>query len=999
MASVPVGANTTYTITVTNNGPDPASNSSMTDPLPAGMTFVSLSSPGGWSCITPAVGANGTISCTNPGLAVGSYVFTLVAKVGAAVPVGTLLVNTASAASATADPNSANNSATDSDTAAAPLVDVSLVKAGPATVSSNGAVSYTLTITNAGPGAADGTTVTDPVVANFTASSVACGSVIGGAVCPVAPTLAALQGAGIAIPTLPASGSLIFTVSGTAAASGTIANLATATVPASVVDTAPGNNTSTANTSITATVTDLTMVKNGPASVVGNGALSYTLVVTNNGPAAADGAVVRDASVANFTASSVSCGSVSGGAVCPVAPTVLALQGAGILVPTLPANGSLTFTVSGTAAASGSIANTATVTAPAGIADTNPANNGSTASTAIAASIADLSVQKGGPSQVTINGQVIYSIQVVNLGPGSANGATVTDTVPAGLVAPQLTTCTASGGASCPAVIYPVAVVGPFTIPVLPAGGAVTLTIVGTAPGVSGDLTNSVSVAPPAGTSDPTPANNTSQVSTQVVISPQSSTQADLGIIKSGPAAVGVAGVVTYTIIISNAGPAAADGAVVTDTVPLNLVGPALTACTTTGGATCPAVVIPAAVTGPWTLPALPAGATVTLTIAGTAPAAVGNLTNVINVAPPAGITDPDVSNNTAQADTTVLASPPSNNADVLLTKTGPGTVGAGALVTYTLTLTNLGPDAADGTVITDTVPAALIAPQLATCVAAGGAACPAVALPQAIVGTLDVTVPTLPLNGTVTLTVTGTAPSINTSFTNLAQADPPLTVSDPNLENNVGGPVTTGVLAAADLVITKSDGVGSVVAGGATSYIVTVTNNGPAEVTGATVIDTAPAGMTIGNWTCVVSNPGVGGSVITGCGAANGSGNFSVAVTMKAGAVITFTVPATISPAASGSIANTATVIAPGNVTDLDPTNNSATDTDAITAAPIVADLSITKSDGGNNVNAGGSTVYTITVSNNGPSSVTGAILADPVTAGPHQDRSGLFRPRPVPA
>ena len=72
-------------------------------------------------------------------------------------------------------------------------------------------------------------------------------------------------------------------------------------------------------------------------------------------------------------------------------------------------------------------------------------------------------------------------------------------------------------------------------------------------------------------------------------------------------------------------------------------------------------------------------------------------------------------------------------------------------------------------------------------------------------------TVPTLPLNGSVVLTVTGTAPSVNTSFTNMAQAHPPLTVTDPNLANNVGGPVTTGVLAVADLAIAKSDGVGTV--------------------------------------------------------------------------------------------------------------------------------------------------------------------------------------------
>ena len=295
----------------------------------------------------------------------------------------------------------------------------------------------------------------------------------------------------------------------------------------------------------------------------------------------------------------------------------------------------------------------------------------------------------------------------------------------------------------------------------------------------------------------------------------------------------------------------------------------------------------------------------------------------------------------------------------------------------------NLGPDAADGTVVTDTLPAALSSPQLTACVPSGGATCPALVLPQAIVGTLSVIIPTLPLNGSVILTITGIAPDVNTSFANLARADPPLTVSDPNLGNNIGGAVITGALAAADLAIAKTDGVATVTAGGSTTYTVTVTNNGPSEVTNATVTDVAPAGLTFGAWTCAVSNPGAGGTVTTACGAASGSGNLNTTVTMKSGAVIVYTVPATVSPAATGSLANTATVTAPVGVTDPDTTNNSATDTDVVTSAPVVADLAITKTNGAASVNAGGSTVYTITVTNNGPSSVSGALLTDPVAAG----------------
>src|SRR5665647_3090447 len=69
---------------------------------------------------------------------------------------------------------------------------------------------------------------------------------------------------------------------------------------------------------------------------------------------------------------------------------------------------------------------------------------------------------------------------------------------------------------------------------------------------------------------------------------------------------------------------------------------------------------------------------------------------------------------------------------------------------------------------------------------------------------------------------------------------------------------------------------------------------------------------------------------------------------------------------------AGTATVAVPAGTTESNLANNSATDTDTVNA---VADLAIIKTDGVASVNAGGSTTYTITVTTNGPSSVTEAI------------------------
>jgi uncharacterized repeat protein (TIGR01451 family) len=224
-------------------------------------------------------------------------------------------------------------------------------------------VSYTIVVSNVGSDDADGTVFTDPAVANFTASTVTCGSASGGATCPTVgnTTVALMQGAGIVIPDLPAGGSVTFTVTGTAGDSGFITNIGYITGPADTTESAADTNT------IESTDVSITKVSN-QTTVPPHGELSWTIVVSNGGPGAADGTVFSDPAVANFTATGVTCGNALGGAVCP-APgdtTVSAMQNDGIVIPTLPAGGSVTFTVTGTAGAGDSIANTAYADGPSG---------------------------------------------------------------------------------------------------------------------------------------------------------------------------------------------------------------------------------------------------------------------------------------------------------------------------------------------------------------------------------------------------------------------------------------------------------------------------------------------------------------------------------------------------------------------------------------------------------------------------------------------------------
>ncbi|MEO7935045.1 MAG: choice-of-anchor J domain-containing protein, partial [Dokdonella sp.] len=171
-----------------------------------------------------------------------------------------------------------------------------------------------------------------------------------------------------------------------------------------------------------------------------------------------------------------------------------------------------------------------------------------------------------------------------------------------------------------------------------------------------------------------------------------------------------------------------------------------------------------------------------------------------------------------------------------------------------------------------------------------------------------------------------------------------------------------SGPAATADLSITKTDGVTTATPGGAVIYTITASNAGPSGASGSTVADTFPASETC-TWTCL----GAGGGTCT----VAGSGNINDSVNLPSGGSTTYTASCAISAAATGSLANTATVATPAGVTDPTPGNNSATDTDTLNAS---ADLAITKTDGVTTATPGGSVTYTITASNAGPSNAIAA-------------------------
>jgi len=912
------GGSVTYTIVASNAGPSNAAGSTVADTFPASLTCT-------WTCVgagggTCTASGSGNLNDTVNLPSGGSVTYTASCTISAAAT-GTLSnTATVTAPAGVTDPTPGNNSATDSDTLAA-QADLAITKTdGVTTATPGGSVTYTITASNAGPSNATGSTVADTFPASLTCTWTCVGA--GGGTCTA-------SGSGNVNDTvnLPSGGSVTYTASCTisAAATGTLSNTATVTAPAGVTDPTPGNNSATDSDTLSAQA-DLSITKtDGVTTATAGGSVTYTITASNAGPSNATGSTVADTFPASLTCTWTCVG--AGGGTCTA-------SGSGNINNTvnLPSGGSVTYTASCTisAAATGTLANTATVTAPAGVTDPTPGNNSATDSDALGAQ-ADLAITKtDGVTSATPGGSVTYTITASNAGPSNATGSTVADTFPASLTCTW--TCVGAGGGTCTASGS-----GNLNDTVnLPNGGSVTYTASCTiSASATGTLSNTATVTAPGGVTDPTPGNNSATDSDAL------GAQADLSITKTdGVTAATPGGSVTYTITASNAGPSNASGSTVADTFPAFLT--CTWTCVGAGGGTCTA----AGSGNVNDTVNLPSGGSVTYTASCTISAsATGTLSNTATVTAPAGVTDPTPGNNSA-TDSDALGA----QADLAITKTdGVTTATPGGSVTYTITASNAGPSNASGSTVADTFPASLTCTW--TCVGAGGGTCTASGS-----GNVNDTV-NLPSGGSVTYTASCTISAAATgTLANTATVTAPAGVTDPTPGNN-SATDSDALGAQADLAITKTDGVTSATPGGSVTYTITASNAGPSNATGSTVADTFPASLTC-TWTCV----GAGGGTCT----ASGSGNLNDTVNLPSGGSVTYTASCTISISATGTLANTATVTAPAGVTDPTPGNNSATDTDTLTAVP-GASVSGTKTVAGIFA-VGGTVTYTVTLTNAGP-------------------------------
>jgi uncharacterized repeat protein (TIGR01451 family) len=637
-----VGANVTFTVVATNNGPMPATGVVVNDLIPTGLTYVSHTvstgsytpGTGVWSIGSLASGASRTMTIT-------ATVTT------AAIPSRT---NTATVTGNEPDSNTTNNTASATvNPQYANLAVVKTVNNATQTVGQN--VVFTIVASNLGPNNATGVVMNDLLPAGLTYVS------------HTASAGVYTPGTGVwSIGSLAVNTSRTLTITATVTSAGLPFVDNTATITGNEYDPQLSNNTSVVR--VTPQLSDLQVIKsvdNGAQQVGQN--VVFTIVARNNGPTANTGVIVNDILPAglNYVSHVTSVGTYTPGS---------GVWNIGNL--SVSQQETLTITATVTGAAIPSVTNTATITG--NIFDPNLSNNTSSVSVSPQQS-ADLAIVKTANNTTPLLGaNITFSLVVTNNGPQNATGVVANDLLPAGLVYVTHNTATGTYNPST----------GIWTIGNLANGASVSLNITATVTQLAIPSVRNVGIVT-GNQFDPFPENNTDDE----VIIPNVLT--DLRIVKTVDNSTPVVGTnVTFTVVVHNDGPSDATGVLAYDLLPPGLVYVSHT--TTTG------IYIP--ITGLWTIGNLPSGQSRTLTLTAATTLTAG--ANVINVATVEGIeTDPNPNNNIDQEPVTILS-----GADLQIVKTvNNSTPKVGETVVFTLVVTNNGPEAANGVVVTDELP------------------------------------------------------------------------------------------------------------------------------------------------------------------------------------------------------------------------------------------------------------------------------------------------------
>jgi uncharacterized repeat protein (TIGR01451 family) len=847
----------------------------------------------------------------------------------------------------------------------APQADLAISKTdGVTSVNAGGTTTYTIVVSNGGPSAANGAVFTDPAVVNLGVTSVTCGSPSGGAACPTVAntTVALMQGTGIVIPTLPAGGSVAFTVKATIAgnATGTISNTANIAAPAGVTDPNLGNNSAT-DTDTVNLVADLAITKtDGVTSVNPGGTTTYTIVVSNSGPSNVTGATVTDvlpAAITSDTFTAVGSGGASG----------FTASGSGNINDTvnLPLGSTITYTLLAhiASSATGTLVNTATVTAPAGVTDPNLSNNSATDTDTLTPQVTLAVVKTDGSLTYTPGGIATYTVTITDTGASDATNITVSDSLPPGVTLTANVTCVANGSASCGTVSGSIggtsfgatgatlsAGMGNslvFTVPVAFASGMTTNPLVNTA-----TATDVATGATASGSDSDTLAE-----------------QVTLAVVKTdGSLTYTPGGTATYTVTVTHGGLSDATNVTVSDALPAGVTLTANASCVANGSASCGTVT---GTTGQTSF-----GATGASIAAG----AGNSLVFTVPVAFAATLTTDPLDNTATATDLLSGATGSGTDSDtrspqvsLAVTKTdGSLTYTPGGTATYTVTIIDNGLTDALNVSVADTLPVGVTLTATVTCVAAGTASCGTVTGSTGQTS-FSATGATIGAGGSSSLVFT-----VPVAFASDLLDNPLVNAATANdlASGATGSGSDSDVRAAqAALTATKTDGSLTYTPGGTATYTIVVTNAGPSDTTNTTVSDPLPAGVTLtANATCLAAGTASCGTV-TGTTGQTSFGATGASIAAGAGNSLTFTAPvAFASSLTTNPLVNVVTVTDPASASPA-----TGTDSDTLNAQ---VDLAITKTDGVTTAVPGTATTYTIVVSNAGPGDAIGATVTDTLPA-----------------
>ena len=785
------GGTGNYTIIVRNTGVADALNVTVADPFPAGMTL-----SGNATCVAHGTSTCGTVTGTTGQASFGTTGARINAGAGNplefTVPVAFApgmtadpLVNTATVTDlASGNTTSASHSDTLSDN-----VTLAVSKEdGSAAYTPGGTLTYTITVADTGLSDALNVTVADPFPAGMTLSANAtcvangtssCGSVTGTTGQSAFGTTGARVNAG-------AGNALVFTIPVALSPSMTtnpLINTVTASdIPSGTSSSAVHSDVLAANVALAVTKTD------GSASYTPGGTATYTVTVANAGLSDALNVTVADSLPAGAKLSGNVICSATGTSACGTVSGITGQTSFGALAALVNAGAgnSLVFSVP-VAFAAGMTTNPLVNTATATDATSGNAASGSDSDTLLD-NVSLLVTKSDGSTTYTPGTGATYTVTVTNTGVSDAVNVTIADPLPAGVTLSSNATCVPGGSSTCGTVSGTTGQVAfGATGARINAGGGNALVFnvpVSFAPGMTTDpLVNTATATDvPSGATGSGADSDTLAASVALSV-----TKTD------GSATYTPGGTAAYTIVVTNAGPTNAGSVTVTDNFPAGVTLAAAATCVPTGAATCGSVVGATGASAFGTTAAtIAAGAGNQLTFIAPVKFAAGMTTNpLINTAT---ASDPAAGVPVSASDSDTLAA----SADVGVVKTGPATIKAGAAITYTLLITNAGPSPANGATFMDNVPAAVTGVAASCGSAAGGASCGAVNVSG---NSVSGDVPTLPVGGSVVITITGTVTGF-TTFTNTATVSPPPGTADPNPSNGSSSATTAAAFVSSPIPV-----------------------------------------------------------------------------------------------------------------------------------------------------------------------------------------------------